>query len=140
MIFVILISAILMAPLSVYTYNHGGEPHRYDLLLDVQTYQFQLNASNPFTEFTELIELDGSDTFLRIADFTTNDVLIAITIIPEGAAGGVELQTVTNVSSPLQFELPREDLTEFTVQLNRIAEDTVVDLSVELVRDVWKPW
>lgn len=139
-IFMILISAILIAPLLVYTYNHGGEPTRHDLVQEVQAYEFQLNVSNPFLEFTESIESLDTDTFVRIANFTTNDVLITITIIPEGIAEGVELQTVTNVSTPLQFELPRENLTGFTVRLNRISEDAVVALSVETVRDVWTPW
>jgi hypothetical protein len=140
LLFIILMSAILIAPLLVYTYNHGGEPTRHDLVLEVETYQVQLNVSHPFHEFTESIESGEPDTFVRIANFTTNDVLIAITIFPEGVAEGVALQTITNVSSPLQFELPRETLTGFTVQLNRIAEDTDVVLSVETVRDVWSPW
>lgn len=141
MICMILVSAILMAPLLVYTYNHGGAPIRHDLVQEVRTHEFQLNASNPFLEFTESIESGDPDTFVRIANFTTNDVLVAITIIPEGVTEGVELQIVTNISSSLlQFELPRENLTGFTVQLNRIAEDVVVVLSVERVRDVWTPW
>jgi hypothetical protein len=141
LIFLIFICALLITPLFIYTYNHGDVLLRQDEVLNVRAYQFKLNASNIFLEFTESIDTVESDSFVRIANISTNGVLVGINIIPEGVSEGVELQTVTNASSnPLRFEFPRENLAGFTVQLNRIAEDAVIDLSIETVRDVWVPW
>jgi len=140
-IFLIIISAVLLTPLVVYTYNHGDVPIRHDEVQDVRNYQFKLNASTPILEFTESLELEDSDSFVRIANLSTNSVIVGITVIHEGDTEGVELHTVTELpSNPLQFELPRENLTGFTVQFNRIAEDATIDLTVETVRDVWAPW
>ncbi|MFW9808373.1 MAG: hypothetical protein ACFFE6_03240 [Candidatus Thorarchaeota archaeon] len=140
-IFVIVISALLIAPLLVYTYNHDYEPIQHELMQEGHNHQFELNASSPIIEFNESVELGDSDSFVKIANFSTNEVPVAITIIPAGVNESLELETVTFVSPcPLQFELPRENLTEFTVRLRRITQDAVVDLSIETVVDVWNPW
>jgi hypothetical protein len=138
--FIILISALLISPFLVYKYNYRDAPVRHELVQEVRTYQFRLNVSSPFIEFEESIGLGDSDSWVRIVNISTNEVLVGITIIPEGVVEGVELETLTNVSSnPLGFELPKENLTEFTVQLRRIAQDTVIDLSIETVGEVWLP-
>ena len=140
LLIIILISALLISPLLVFKYNYRDAPLRHELVQEVHTYQFQLNASSPFIEFNKSIELGDSDSWVRIVNISTNEVPVAITIIPEGVIGGVEFETLTNVTSnPLGFELPRENLTEFTVQLKRIAQDAVVDLSIETVGEVWLP-
>ncbi|MFW9788068.1 MAG: hypothetical protein ACFFE2_07255 [Candidatus Thorarchaeota archaeon] len=140
-IIVLLVSAVLIAPILAYTYNNEGTLHRYDLVLETHTYHFNLNTSTPFIEFNESVELEDSTTFARIANFSTNGVFVAVTITPEDFTENVPLLTITNTSlSPLQFELPRGNLTGFTVRLDRIAQDATVNLSVETVQDVWKPW
>jgi hypothetical protein len=139
-LFIILISALLISSLLVFKYNYRDVPLRHELVQDVRTYQFKLNASSPLIEFNESIELGDSDSWVRIANISTNEVPVAITISPEGVFGGIEFETLTNVTSnPLGFELPGENLTEFAVQLRRIAQDTVIDLSIETVGEVWLP-
>lgn len=139
-IFMIFISALLISPLFVYKYNYLDAPVRHEQVQEVRTYQFRLNASTPFIEFNESVELIGSDSWVRIANISTNEVLVAITIIPEGAVEGAEFETLTNVTSnPLAFEFPEANLTEFTVQFKRLAQDAVIDLSVETIGAVWSP-
>lgn len=139
-IFMIFISALLISPLLVYEYNHRDAPVRHEQVQEVRTHQYRLNASSPFIEFKESVELLDSDSWVRIANISTNEVLVAITIIPQGAIEGAEFETLTNVTSnPLAFEFPRKNLTEFTVQLKRMAHNAVIDLSVETVGEFWLP-
>lgn len=139
-ILILLISALLISQLLIFKYNYRDAPLRHELVQEVYPYQFRLNESNPFIEFNESIELSDSDSWIRIGNISTNEELVGITIIPEGAIEGVEFETITNMTSnPLGFELPSENLTEFTIQLRRIAQDTVIELSIETVGEVWLP-
>jgi hypothetical protein len=137
----LILSAVFIAPVLVYSYNGGATLLRHDEIQITHTYGFMLNTSNPLREFNESIDSGGSDSFVRIANFTTSGVPVQITLSPDGVAIPLELENITVFSSsPLQIELPRENVTGFIIQFNWTGQNTSITFSIETVKDVWAPW
>ena len=136
----LVISGLLISPILVYTYNGGYSILRHDEVLAVQRYGLALNVSDSVRAFNVTVESIDSGMFSRIANISTNGIPVALTISSE-SAGKLGLTNLTALSSDqLQFEFPRDSLSEYTIQFSRIAQNTTVTLSVETVRDVWAPW
>jgi hypothetical protein len=136
----LLLSAVLIAPFIVYTYNGWGTLLRQDEVLDVQVYSFSLNTTDPIHEFNMSIDAN-SEAFIRIANLTTGNVTVAMTVTLNGNDTALNLSSMkTSSLGPLQFEFPAEGVSEVCVQLSRVAVDSVVNLTIQTVVDVWKPW
>jgi hypothetical protein len=86
------------------------------------------------------IESTDSEIFSRIVNLTTNGVPVAITILSGGGSATLGLTNITTLSqNELQFEFPRETVSEYTVRLSRLAQNTTISFSIESVQDVWAP-
>ena len=137
---IIVLSAGLITPVLVYNYSGWGTILRHDDVQDMQVHSFSLNTTNPTHEFNTSIET-GPDAFMRIANFTTGNVPVAITIILDNDSRQLNLSSVKTITpSLLQFEFPKENVSELTVRLSRLALDATVNMSIETVLNVWEPW
>lgn len=140
-ILMVVLSAALITPPLIYTYNGWGSILRSDEVQTTRSYSFSLNASNPLHEFNLSLDSIDSNSFIRIANFSTNSVPVAVAIMTDRDGVALGLTNVTTFSSGiLQFELSRENVTNLTVQLRHITQDATISLSVETVTDVWAPW
>jgi hypothetical protein len=139
-LFLIILSGILIAPVLVYTYNGGSALLRQDEVQDVRTFSFMLNGSNPLQEFHESIDTTGTSSFVRIAELDTNRTPVSITVNADEDTQTLHLSNITVYpSSPIQIELPRENITGFTLQFDWIVQNASISFSIETVNNVWAP-
>ena len=138
----IILSAVLIAPFLVYTYNNGGTLVRHDEIQDTRSYSFMLNASNPRKEFHVSIDNVSTSTFVRISLINTSGTPVSIRVdLNEEPAQTLHLSNITIPSlSCIQIELPRENATGFTLRFDWIGQNANVNFSIETVNDVWAPW
>ena len=136
----LLLSAVLITPFIVYTYNGWGTLLRQDEVQDVEFHSFSLNTTYPIHEFNVSVDAN-SKAFIRIANLTTGNVTVAMTVTLNGNDTALNQSSVKTLSpNPLQFEFLAEHVLEFTVRLSRVTHDALVNLSIQTVMDVWKPW
>ncbi|MHA2026013.1 MAG: hypothetical protein ACW98U_08945 [Candidatus Thorarchaeota archaeon] len=140
LLFLIILSAALITPYLVYTYNGGATILRHDEIQETHTFSFMLNASNPHQEFHESIVTVGTSSFFRIARIDTNGTPVSITVDSDEYSQSLHLSNITAISSSgIQIELPRENITGFTLQFDWIGQNANISLSIENVNDVWAP-
>jgi len=135
----LLLGGVLIAPLFVYTYNGWGTILRYDDVLDVQVHSFSLNSTYPIHEFNVSFDV-SPEAFIRVVDLTTENITVAMNITLNEDGVSLNLSSVRAVPpGSMQFEFPAEGVSGVTVRFARVALDTIVNLSLETVVNVWRP-
>jgi hypothetical protein len=136
----LLLGGTLIAPLMVYIYNGWGTTLRYDDVQDVQVHGFSLNSTDPIHEINVSFNV-SPESFIRIADLTTGNVTVAMNITLNEDGASLNLSSIRAVPPcSMQFEFPAEGVSGVTVHFARVALDAMVNLSLETVVDVWRPW
>lgn len=136
----LLLGGVLIAPLFVYTYNGWGTILRYDDVQDIEIHSFSLNSTDPIHEFNVSFDV-SPEAFIRMVDLTTGNITVAMNITLNEDGVSLTLSSVRAVPPcSMQFEFPAESASDATVRFARVALDTIVNLSLETVVDVWRPW
>ncbi|TFG29621.1 hypothetical protein EU528_09445 [Candidatus Thorarchaeota archaeon] len=137
MLFLCFISAALVSPFIVYSYNHQDSLLKEEVILDYHQYSFEVNESTQVYAFDGLLQTNESDTFVRVANISTNGVPIAMTFIPDNGTSIMVLPSITTYSSnTLKIEFP-QDANGFDLQITRQSENTIVNLVLETIQDSW---
>ena len=141
LLFLIILSAVLMTPFFVYSYNGGASSLRHDDIQETHPHIFILDATNPHQEFPISVNTTATDTFVRIAEIETNSASVSITVDSNEDSRSIHLSNITvTLTSQLQIELPRGNFTEFTLQFDWIGQNASISFTIETVTDIWVPW
>jgi hypothetical protein len=134
------LGGVLIAPFFVYAYNGWGTILRYDDVQDVQVHSFSLNTTEPIHEFSVSFDI-SPEAFIRIANLTTGNITVAMNITLNEDGVSLNLSSVRAIPPcSMQFEFPAEGVSGVTVRFARVTLDTIVNLSLEIIVDVWRPW
>lgn len=135
-----LISAALVSPSIVYLYNHRNSLLKEEVILSFQSYSFELNESTQVYSFAGVLQTNESDIFVRVANISTHSVPVDMTFIPDNGGSSLVLPNITTFSpSTLKVEFPH-DVDGFDLQLTRLSENAIIELSLETIRNRWYPY
>jgi hypothetical protein len=140
-LFVVIISAVLTAPMLVYSYNGYGATVRTEEDSPIRDYNITLDLSNPTQDI--IVSVNTSDTgySTRIADFATNSTTVSLSVHKEGDDGLLELNSITtNSTDVIHFVFPNNTISTYTVCLSRIDQNVTVSLSVQEVQVSYHVW
>ena len=137
MLLLCFISAALVSPFILYSYNHQDSLLKEEVILDYHQYSFELNESTQVHSFAGLLQTNESDIFVRVANISTNGIPVVMAFIPDNGASSLVLPNITTFShSTLKVEFP-QDSDGFELHLTRLSENTTVELSLETILDRW---
>ncbi|TFG99200.1 hypothetical protein E4H12_03525 [Candidatus Thorarchaeota archaeon] len=140
MLLLCFISAALVSPFIVYSYNHQDSLLKEEVILDYHQYSFEVNESTQVYAFDGLLQTNESEIFVRVANISTKGIPVAMIFIPDNGASSLMLPNITTFSpSTLKIEFPK-DADGFDLQLTRLSENTTIELSLETVLDRWYPY